>query len=268
MHRAPRFLVIAALAACPGDDDPASDGSDESPGDDESADDDDSAGELGPTARVRIVNLVDDVTFDVYARGTDSDPVLIAEGLAFESISDYLDVPLNELSMEPEFVLMPAGEAPGDGPTWQIDAIGPDRAFITVGELSAADEQATVLVDLDQQTNVLQWRQLDETELMVGDPAMANLHIDWALFEYPPPAVLSVAVVGEPCLFDGSTAVPQPHSVAPGTFEIGVYDRQTASECTELLGSTSITAAAGDEVLVSMYHIGTEVKFLTAPISQ
>jgi hypothetical protein len=163
---------------------------------------------------------------------------------------------------------MPAGEVPGDGPTWQIDVVGPDRAFITVSELSAADEQATVIVSLDELTNLLQWTQLDESELMTGDPAMANLHIHWNLFEYPPPAVLSVAVVGEACLFDGSTAVPEPHPVAPGTFDIGVYDRQTVSECTELLGSTSITAAAGDEVLVAMYHIGTEVKFLTAPIEQ
>ena len=135
-------------------------------------------------------------------------------------------------------------------------------------ELDAADEQATIIVTLDDFTGNIQWEQLDETELMLGDASMANLHISWNLFDIGGGIVPAFAVVGEPCLFEGSTGVPQPWSVAPGTFDVAIYDRQMVSECTEQLASTSIAAAAGEQVLVAVYEIADDVRLLTAPISQ
>lgn len=145
---------------------------------------------------------------------------------------------------------------------------GPDGASITFTELSAADERATAIVSLDQMSNQLAAEQLDETDLMLGDPTKANLHVSFNLFDLGGPVVPAFAVAGEPCLFDGSTGVAQAWPVAPGTFDVGMYDRQTVSECTEELASVSITAAAGDQVFVGVYHVGAQVKLLTAPIEQ
>lgn len=226
-------------------------------------------GELGPTAQVRIVNLVEGMTFDVWGADADFSPVMVAQDLAFETVSDYFDAPLNEFTMDPQIVLLPAGEVPEDVATWQVDnSSGPDRAFVIVSELDAADEHATLIVSLDAFTSQLQYEQLDETELMLGDTSQANLHISYKLFELGGSVVPAFAVVGEPCLFSGSTGVAQPWSVAPGTFDVGIYDIQTVSECTTQLASISITASAGEQVLVAMYHVADDARLLTAPIPQ
>ncbi len=74
-------------------------------------------------------------------------------------------------------------------------------------------------------------------------------------------------VVGQPCLFDGSTSVAQPWSVAPGTFDVGVYDLQTETECTTPLVTTSLTAGADEHALVVVYHLADEISLLSAAIS-
>lgn len=272
--------LILALVGC-GDDDPSAsddgaaastDGADDTGGGPSSADASGSggaSGELGPTAQVRVVNLVDGVTFAAWGADTEFAPTMIADGLAFETISEYLDAPLNEFTMDPQIVLLPTGETPDDVATWQVDnSLGPDRAFVIVSELDAADERATIIVSLDDSTGNVQVEQLDETELMLGDTSMANLHVSWNLFDLGGAVVPAFAVVGDACLFTGSTGVQQPWSVAPGAFEVGIYDRQTVSDCTEQLASTAITAAAGEQVIVAVYHIDADVKFLSAPIPQ
>jgi len=266
------FAALISIAPACGDDEEPAVGTDDSGGDPSTGADTGATGgngTLGPTAQVRVVNLVDGVTFTAWGADTDFNPVIVHDELAFETVSDYFHAPLNEFAMDPEIVLMPAGEAPHDGSTWQIDnSSGPDRAFVSFGQLDAADEQATIIVSLDDITGNVQWEQLDESELVVADPGMVGLHISWNLFDLGGSVVPAFAVAGDPCLFDGSTSVTQSWSVAPGTFDVGIYDRQTISECTEQLASTSITAAAGDEVLVTVYHVGPEVRFLSAPIPQ
>jgi hypothetical protein len=276
----PALLFVSLAPACADDDGDAS-ASVESDGASAADDDDDSSGgdattladtggngELGPTAQVRIVNLVEGVTFTVWGADTNFDPVIVHDDLAFETVSDYFDAPLNEFTMHPELVLAPMGEAVESVPTWQVDhGMGPDRMFIIFTELDAANERATIIVQLDEFTGNLEGEQLDETELMLGDTSMANLHIGWRLSDLAP-IVPTFAIAGDPCLFHGSTGVPQPWSVAPGTFEVGIYDRQTVDECTETLASTSITAAAGEQVLLTVYDVAGDVRFLTAPIPQ
>ena len=228
---------------------------------------DGTGGASGSTAKIRVVNLVQGLTFDVWGADADHSPVLVAQGLGFETVSAYFDAPLNEFTMHPEFVLMPAGEVPDDVATWEVDnSSGPDRAYVIVTELDAADERATLIFTLDSFTNHVGYEQLDETELMPGDPSQVNLHISHNLFDLGGSVVPAFAIVGDPCLFTGSTGVPQAWSVAPGTFDIGIYDLQTVSDCTMQLASAPITAAAGDQVLVAVYHIDAEVKLLTAAI--
>jgi hypothetical protein len=223
-------------------------------------------GELGPTAQIRIVNLVEGLTFDAWGADVNNSPVRIAEGLAFESISGYIDAPLYEVTMSPELVLMPAGEVPEDTSFWMVDnSTGPDRAYVKINELDAANERATIIVRLDDFTDQIQWEQLDETELMLGEPASANLHISYEL-NLEGTVVPAFSVAGEPCLFTGTTGVAQAWPVTAGTFDVGVYDTQTVAECTTELATTSITAAAADQVLVAVYNVDADVRFLTAPI--
>lgn len=93
------------------------------------------SGELGPTAQVRVVNLVDGVTFAVWGADTGFSPVLVSDDLAFASVSDYFDAPLNEFTMDPQIVLLPVGEVPDDVATWQVDnSLGSDRAFVIFTE--------------------------------------------------------------------------------------------------------------------------------------
>jgi hypothetical protein len=226
-------------------------------------------GAVGPSAQVRIVNLMPGVTFDAWANDTDKSPVLVAQGLAPETISAYFNAPVNEVTMQPEIVLLPAGEIPADDSFWQVNAsVGPDRAYVKFTELEGADQRATAIVTLDELTMQVQYEQLDETELMLGADTQANLHIAYALADIGGGVVPAFAVVGEACLFTGSTGVTQPWSVAPGSFELGVYDLQSVPDCTTQLASTPITAAAGEQVLVAVYHVDAEVKLLTAPIEQ
>lgn len=271
-------LFALALAAC-GDDGPSLPGLDEGGGDDEASgsedggDDPSSAtgaadgtgGALGAVARVRVVNLVPGTSFDVWGADVDHAPVRIASGLGFATISDYIDTPINTFSGDPELVLMPPGEAPDDVPSWEIDnSSGGDRAFISVSELDGEGEQATIIVTKESAN--LQYEQLDETEIMAGDPGAAALHVAFRLFDLGGTVVPAFGVVGQPCLFSGSTGVPQPWSVAPGTFDVGVYDLQTETECTTPLVTASITAAADEHKLVVVYHEGDEIGLLSAAI--
>ncbi|MBC8071775.1 MAG: hypothetical protein IAG13_25845, partial [Deltaproteobacteria bacterium] len=254
--------------------DPSTAGDPSSVGDPSSASVDTSAGEsgsgeLGPTARVRVINLVEGLEFTAWGADTNFDPVVIADGLTYASVSEYFDAPLNELSMEPQIVLVPAGEPVENTSTWQIDnSQGLDRAFVTFRELEGAGQQGTIVLTADAQTGNLQWAQLDESELMLGDAGMTTLHVSWNLFDLEGGVVPAFAVVGEPCLFTSSTGLAEPWSVAPGTFEVGIYDRQMVSECSVLLGSTEITAAADEHVLVAVYHEGDTVKLFSAPVPQ
>lgn len=244
---------VGTVASASGD---ASDGSDT-----------DTGGALGPVARVRVVNLVPDTSFDVWGADVDHDPVRIASGLGFATISEYIDTPINAFSGNPELVLMPPGEAPEDVPTWEIDnSSGPDRAFVSVSELDGEGEQATIVITKDGAN--LQYEQLDETEIMAGDAGAATLHVAFRLFDLGGTVIPAFGVVGQPCLFDGSTGVAQPWSVAPGTFDVGVYDLQTETECTTPLVTTSLTAGADEHALVVVYHRADEIGLLTAAIPE
>src|SRR5690349_2437048 len=83
---------------------------------------DPTGGAIGPSAQCRIVNLVPGLTLDLWGADEDHAPVLIAEGIAPETVSEYLTCPLNIYSMNPEFVLVPAGEVVEPTPTWETDA--------------------------------------------------------------------------------------------------------------------------------------------------
>jgi hypothetical protein len=265
------LLVASACGddADPSTDDGASSPSDTSAGDPSTSAGESGSGELGPTARVRVVNLVQGVELTAWGADTDFNPVMITEGLAYASASDYFDAPLNAFTMHPEVVLVPTGEVVENVATWQVDnSMGPDRAFVSFTELDGADQQATIIVTLDDSSGNLQYEQLDESELMLGDASMANLHISWDLFDLEGGVVAAFSVVGDPCLFSGSTGVPQAWPVAPGSFEVGIYDQQIVSDCTMQLASIPITAAAGDQVLVAAYHEGADVKLLSAAIPQ
>ncbi|MBK8713521.1 MAG: DUF4397 domain-containing protein [Deltaproteobacteria bacterium] len=221
-------------------------------------------GELGPAARVRFVNAVPDASFDAWVADVDGAPVRVAENIGFGEVSDYLDAPLNPFSQWPEMVLMPSGEAPQNTPNWRLDNVsGPDRIFLEVRELDAEGEQASLIVTRDE---VLQWQTLDETEIADADPSQATLHISYNLFDLEGPQVSALAVVGQPCLHVGSTSVALPWSVPPGSFELGYYDVQTDGECTNALQTLPITAAAGERVLVVLYHDDAEVLMLETPI--
>lgn len=221
-------------------------------------------GELGPAARVRFVNVVPDASFDAWVADLDGAPVRVAENIGFGEVSDYLDAPLNPFSMWPEMVLMPSGEAPENTPNWRLDNVsGPDRIFLEIRELDAEGEQASLVITRDE---VLRWETLDETEIAQADPSQAALHISYNLFDLEGSQVSALGVVGQPCLHVGSTGVALPWPVAPGSFELGYYDLQTETECTNALQTLPITAAAGERVLVVLYHDGGEVLMLETPI--
>ena len=223
---------------------------------------------IGPVAMVRIVNLVKDKTFDVWVADLNYMPKRILQNLAYEDISEYLDVPLGQISQTPTFVLLPSDTMPSMDPAWQTDAaLGNDRARVEVTDLNAADQRATILMSLADDGMRLEYETLNETKLKPGDPTKANLHIAYHIFDLGGGVVPTFAVVGQPCLTTESVAVSDVESVAPGDFELGVYDRQNVSDCTELLASVKISAKAGDNVLVPVYHEGAQVKFLVAPIA-
>jgi hypothetical protein len=277
-------LLLSLVACTPGDDDPAGDTDDsggasgsasasatastsasasasagESAGDTTAGD-----GELGPAARVRVVNVVPDASFDAWVADVDGAPVRVAQDIGFGEVSAYVDAPLNPFSQWPEMVLMPSGEVPQNTPNWRLDNVsGPDRIFLEIRELDAEGEQASLIITRE---DVLRWETLDETEIADADPSQATLHISYNLFDLEGPQVSALAVVGQPCLHVGSTSVALPWSVPPGSFELGYYDVQTDGECTNALQTLAITAAAGERVMVVLYHDGSEVLMLESPI--
>ncbi len=135
-----------------------------------------------------------------------------------------------------------------------------------MSDLNAADQYATLILSPTDHGTNLQYETLDETTLKRGDAAKANLHISWNLFDLGGTFVPALAVVGKPCFTTDSTSVSDVFSVDAGHFELGVYDRQTVSDCTTLLRKVAIDAAAGDDVLVVLYHESDTIKFMTAPI--
>lgn len=227
-----------------------------------------STGQLGPSARIRIANIVPATTFDAWGPNIELRPVLAQGDIAYASVTDYFDVQLNMVAQHPIFVVLPDGEEPDTtSGLWLNQESGPDRSTIDVREIDGPDEQATVVLKPSSNGENLAWEQLDETELNTGDPTKANLHISYNLFDLTNGAVISFAVVGQPCFHDGSTNIAQVWSVEPGSFELGVYDQQTVSECTTPIATVPIEAAAGDNVLVVVYHEDNAIKFLTAPVA-
>lgn len=221
-------------------------------------------GELGPAARVRFVNAVPEASFDAWVADADGAPVRVGQDIGFGEVSDYLAAPLNPFSMWPEMVLMPSGEAPENTPTWKLDnASGGDRIYLEIRELDAEGEQASLIVTRDE---TLRWETLDETEIAEADATQATLHISYNLFDLEGTQVSALAIVGQPCLHVGSTSVSLPWSVPPGSFELGYYDVQTQTDCTTPITTLPITAAAGERVLVVLYHDGSEVLMLQTPI--
>ncbi len=226
-----------------------------------------SGGQLGATARVRVVNLVKRVSFDAWGADTKSNPVRLGQNIAYETISPYLDVPLNQFTMEPTFVLLPSGEAPAAGASWMVPPVAGDRTRIQLTGLGATRNQATVIVkDVDNGTNVSA-ETLEESKLVAGSASKANLHFSYNIFDLGGPVVPAFAVVGQPCLLTESAGVPEVFSVDPGSFTLGFFDLETVSDCTTTpLSTVDLTVAAGATELVAIYHEASVVKFLHAPI--
>ena len=231
-------------------------------------------GMLGPTSSIRVVNLVPDVTFDAWGPGPDRLPIRLAEGIEYETVSDYFEAPVNQFTMEPIFVLWKSGDEPPEGMLFStlLDD-SHDRVRIEVRELDGPGERATITVEPQEPfdedpTTALQYETLDETELERGDAAMLNLHVSYHLFAIGGGIVDSFAIEGESCLHDGSTNVAQVFSVPPGESTLAVYDRQTGVGCSETdpLATLPLDGEAGDNMLVVLYREGTEVKLLSAPI--
>src|SRR5690349_14937597 len=105
----------------------------------------DQDGELGPSAQVRVANVVSGKTFDVWAADQHGDPVRIAQGIAPGTFSDYFAAPLDPRSQHPVFALLPSGERLEAKSSSALS--GPDRARIEIDGL-AESEQASVIVSL------------------------------------------------------------------------------------------------------------------------
>jgi hypothetical protein len=227
--------------------------------------------ELGPTASVRVVNLVPDVTFDAFGSNVDSMPVLAAEGLTYGTISEYFDVRVNPISMAPIFVLRKTGDAPDPEQTFSMlqDATH-ERLWIDVGELDAPGQRATLIVSARGSTpeSTLQFRTLDETDLDRGSATAANLRFTTYLEDFPGGVVPGVGLPGESCLFVGSSALGVGHEVPAGSFELQVYDLQAVSDCpdTSAIASFPLDVEAGATELVVLYLDGGEVKWISAPV--
>lgn len=223
-------------------------------------------GSLGPTARVRVANTVPGSSFDAWAANTSRCPVRVAQSIPFGAISDYFEVPVNAFSQDPEFVLLPSGERPADT-NWLVVS-GPDRAFITTSQLDGAGQQGSLIVSLDDDTNQLQYEQLDESDLNAGDASQANLHIAYGLFDIAGGQNIDLGTVGKGCFHSGSTSVSQVFSLPAGNFEFGVYDSQVTAGCaaSTLLASAPLDVAAGENVLLVTYLDDNAVKIVSAPI--
>jgi hypothetical protein len=227
-----------------------------------------------PTSSIRVVNLVPDVTFDAWGPGPDRQPMRLAEGLEYATASDYFEAPVNELTMDPIFVLWKSGDEPPEGMSFSMlldDSH--ERVRIEVRELDGPGERATITVEPqdpfdENPTAALEYETLDETELDRGDASKLNLHVSYHLFGIGDGIVDSFALEGEPCLHDGSTNVAEVFSVAAGESTLAVYDRQTGAACslTEPLATLPIDGEAGDNLLVAIYREANDVKMLSAPI--
>ena len=224
------------------------------------------AGQLGPTARVRIVQLVPGVTFDAWGADSNYQPVRVGQNIVYETISDYLNVPLDKVSMDPAFVLLPSGVVPA-GASWQTVPVAGDRTRVTLTGLGATKNQATViLTSADSGTNV-SVETLAEGKLAPGSATKANLHISYNIFDLGGSVVPALAVVGQPCFLYDSAGVADLFSVDPGAFTVGLYDLEDVSYCTTTpLATVALSVAAGATELIAMYHQAAVVKFLHAPI--
>jgi hypothetical protein len=232
------------------------------------------SGMLGPTSSLRIVNLVPDVTFDVWGPDVNGVPVRLAGGFEYETASDYFDAPVNPISMEPIIALRRAGDVPEDGLRFSMLTDNThERVRIEVGVLDAPAERATLIIEPqerieDDPAARLEWETLDETELNRGDSTQLNLHVTYHLFDIGGGIVDSFGIEGEACLHDGSTSVAQVFPVPAGASTLAVYDLQTGADCgeTEPLATLPIDGEPGDNLLVVLYHENDNVKMFSAPI--
>jgi hypothetical protein len=224
------------------------------------------------TAQVRVVDLVPDVTFDAWGRGPDNKARRIAQGIEYETVSDYIDVPLDMLTMTPVFVLWRAGDAPpADALFGSLLDDSYERVRIEVLELDGPDQRATIILEPAEPKDAtqLEYETLDETEANRGSASQLNLHVAYHLFDIGGGVVPSTAISGMDCLFRGSTSVADVFSVAPGAFDLAVYDLQTGVGCsqTDPLGMIHLEGAAGDDLLVVEYLDGEDVRLLSAEIA-
>jgi hypothetical protein len=225
------------------------------------------SGVLGPSAKVRIVNLVPGLTFDAWGADTTKKPLNVKTGIAYGAISDYFEAPLDPLTSNPTFVLLPTGVMPDTTAFWQINAaMGPDRGLIQVSDLHAAGEHATLILTLDPGMTNLSYETLDESSLPANDPAQATIHLAERIDDLPGGVVRAFAVAPPQCFITGSVATPDTWHVPAGMFELGVYDLQSASDCSVKLAGTQLDVAAGADELVVVYHEASTIKFLSAPI--
>lgn len=231
-------------------------------------------GMLGPTSSIRVVNLVPDVTFDAWGPDLDRKPVRLAEGITYAAASEYFEAPVNPISMEPIFVLWRSGDVPAEGSMFSmlLDDTH-ERVRIEVRELEAPGERATIIVEPvdpveEDPTAHLQYETLDETELNRGDAAQLNLHITYHLFGIGDGIVDSLAIEGEACFHGGSTSVAQVFSIPAGASTLAVYDIQTTSACSQSdpLATLPIEGDPGDNLLITLYREGNDVKMFSAPI--
>jgi hypothetical protein len=224
------------------------------------------AGQLGPTARVRVVHLVPGVTFDAWGADINYQPVRVGQNIAYETISDYLNVPLDKLTMDPTFVLLPSGVVP-TGASWQVLPVAGDRTRVALTGLGATKNQATVILTSSDSGTNISAETLAEGKLAPGSATKANLHVSYNIFDLGGSVVPALAVVGQPCFLFDSSGVADLFSVDPGTFTVGLFDREDVSECTTTpLATVALSVAAGASELIAMYHQGAMVKFLHAPI--
>lgn len=229
---------------------------------------------LGPTATIRIVNLVPDVTFAAWGPDISRRPVRLARNLEYATASEYFEAPVNPISMEPIFVLWKDGDQPEEGAMFSmLNDNSHERLRIEVGDLDAAGERATIIVKpqepIDEDpTAPLQYETLDETELNRGDATQLNLHIAYHLFDIGNGIVDSIAIEGESCLHGGSASVVQVFSVPAGESTLAVYDVQTGVDCSETppLATLPIAGEPGDNLLITIYHEQGNVKMFSAPI--
>jgi hypothetical protein len=217
---------------------------------------------------VRIASIVPmPASFDAFGEDANYKPVPAAHDITYGMVSDYFNIGLNRVTNTPSFLILPSGQMPNrNDPTWlNVAAPAADRMRIDVTGIDA-DQYATLIVSPTDNNTNLQYETLDESNLQAGTAGKVHLHISWNLFDLGGSFVPALSIVGQPCLTTDSTSVSDVFSVPPGRFQLGIYDRQDVSDCTVLMGSIEIAAAANDNVLVVVYHVGTQIKFMTALI--